>query len=184
MTMSSPKKIKTYGKNKQAIKGVMHVLTSLLKKENANISVCVYSGMSLPDIYNNRPKINDITSFIVICSAPCHRMLNETHVFSGALFLREEMSVFQIEKALKNWIFSPVKGSKVKINAIEREILKHFINEKQIKEIAYLLGCNQKTLYSRIDLLSKRMGTHSKQELYFKARILLNDEQNYIKDVN
>ncbi|WP_447889074.1 hypothetical protein [Serratia fonticola] len=150
------------------------------------IQVQVFVGMTLPEVFFWRMKEGDIPDRgiprIVFCSDSCFRMLSGTSGYERALFITPDVRIYSLAEKIGEWvgdysshssrcIIALLKGRDSRtMQLLKKDISLHFEARRTFRSV--------KTLYCQRSLLSSRIGTRSRQELYLKTRLILSQKQN------
>lgn len=149
------------------------------------IHVQVFVGMTLPEVFIWRMRDGEISDRggprIVFCSDSCSRMLSGTSGYERALFITPDVRIYSVAEKIGEWgddyashssqgIIALLKGCDSRtMQILKKDISLHFEARRTFRSV--------KTLYCQRSLLSNRIGTQSRQELYLKTRLILNQKQ-------
>lgn len=158
-----------------------HIINCLPKKLN----ILVFVGMTLPKVFGwviaSRQKYNKKKPFIIFCDKSCARMLAGTKGYEQVLFIGPEKTTSQIQHLIHNWL-NIKKGKKTERvinlkNIRDVRIMNMISQGRVVANEAQRTGHPEKTIYTWLYQFSERIGAHSRQELYLKTRLIMNDKK-------
>ena len=149
------------------------------------IQVQVFVGMTLPQVFVWRMKedaaMEGKIPRIVFCTDSCFRMLSGTSGYERTLFITPDTSIYAVAEIIRRWIAGYASHASDNVlplltrcdnrtmQMLEKDIPLPLEARRRFRSV--------KTLYCQRALLSDRIGTHSRQELYLKARLILSQSQ-------
>lgn len=149
------------------------------------IQVQVFVGMTLPQVFVWRMKevaaMEGKIPRIVFCTDSCFRMLSGTCGYEQTLFITPDTRLYVVAELIKRWsagYASQPSGNVLPLlTACDNRTMQMLEKDIPLPLEARRLFRSVKTLYCQRALLSDRIGTHSRQELYLKARLILSQNQ-------
>lgn len=178
--------VKIYGSDRFFIFGLKKILNGgILDAFNCGLHtliIKVWTDITVTDsIYPGPLPYN--SDFVVICPEQTMRVVKGLPGYENALFLNASASVGELTWELVSWLEKKSKQGNTPAGFVsrrgiyipgrkEKELIISLLRWGDIRTIARMLNCSDKTLYSRLRKVYSEMGVDNRQELFLKIQIL------------
>lgn len=177
--------VKIYGSDQYFIYGLKKMLNEVLELFGADLNMLiikVWTDVNVTDsIYPGPLPYN--SGFVVICPQQTMRVTKGLPGYEKALFLNASASVGELTWELVSWLEKRNKQGDTQSvvesrkdvyipGRKEKELITSLLRWGDIRTIARMLNCSDKTLYSRLRKVYSEMGVKNRQELFLKLQIL------------